>query len=220
MMFKKKLIATIAAFGVLLPSSFASAATISSATAYKPSHNYKYTVYDAYGYPNRNFTLTCKNSGTYNARCTNKSTIYTYNITKKSFEFYVNGDVPVVTPYYFPLSTGKTYYKTGYDGLSSYKYSYKVLATNMKKKVGKKTYYNVIQLKNNVDNSYTYIAKSHGIVLMTAPYNGKQTTVYSVTNYTKNNESKKGPCTYVITWGPFTIVLTSFRYLLICFDIH
>lgn len=55
----------------------------------------------------------------------------------------------------------------------------------MKKRVGKKTYYNVIQLKNNVDNSYTYIAKSHGIVLMTAPYNGKQTTVYSVTNYKK-----------------------------------
>lgn len=164
-------------------STTASAATISSAKPYMPSTKYTYKVYDRYAYPQKHTSFKCKKTSTSHLNCARKGGVYTYYVTKKRFTFNDGGDTPIITPYVFPMTKGKTYTKTGYEGMSSYRYSYKVMATNTKKKVGNRTYKNVIKIRNNYDKGYTFIAKNHGVILITTKSKGKQVAIYKIKSY-------------------------------------
>ncbi|HIX42409.1 MAG TPA: hypothetical protein H9983_03945, partial [Candidatus Kurthia intestinigallinarum] len=84
-----------------------------------------------------------------------------------------------------PMTSGKTYKLKEYDlEGNAYSYRYEVKSVNMTKKVGNKTYKNVIRIKNQ-DGGYTFIAKNHGIVLITVKKKGKQVTYYKVTSAKK-----------------------------------
>lgn len=168
-----------------LSNSAASAATLYSAKPYMPSTKYLYSVYDEYAYPEKHVIFRCKKWDADHLHCARNEGMYTYHVTKTIFAFNDGGDTAIVTPYHFPLTKDKSYYKTGYEGMNSYNYSYKVIETNMKKKIGKKTYTSVIKIRNNYDKGFTYIAKNHGVILITTKKKGKQVPIYKVKTYYK-----------------------------------
>lgn len=124
-----------------LSNSVASAATLYSAKPYMPSTKYLYSVYDEYSYPEKHVIFRCEKWNADHLHCARNEGMYTYRVTKTIFTFNDGGDTPIVTPYVFPMKKGKTYHEIGYEAVNSYKYSYKVIDTNMKKKVGKKNVY-------------------------------------------------------------------------------
>lgn len=179
----KKIILTILTIGLLFAGTTASAATLYSAKPYMPSTKYLYNVYDEYAYPEKHVIFRCEKWDADHLHCSRNEGLYTYRVTKQIFTFNDGGDTAIVTPYVFPMKKGKTYYETGYEGVNSYKYSYKVIETNMKKKIGKKIYSNVIKIRNNYDKGFTYIAKNHGVILITTKKKGKQVPIYKVKTY-------------------------------------
>lgn len=163
------------------------AATIQSGKDYVPSKSYVYKVYDKEGSPKYS-TLKC--SGPVSMReCLRTSPYggYTHLYSNKTLRFGVASSDAFLTPEYtFPMKAGKTYknYKIDYYIGKRYPYKYKVVSVNMTKKIGQKTYKNVIRIKNP-GGGYTFIAKNHGIVLVTYKTNGKQHTYYKAMNYWK-----------------------------------
>lgn len=180
----KKFISLFALFFIFLGSLPVSAATIYSAKPYKPSTKYVYSIYDAYAY-DKHVTIKCKKFDSDYLHCSSKDGFYSYRVTKDVFALNAGGDSPVAPPYIFPLTKGKTYHKTGYSGMNSFEYSYKVIETNTKRKVGKKTYSNVIKILNYYDGGYTFIAKNYGIILITTNEQGYQVPIYKLKNYHK-----------------------------------
>lgn len=179
----KKIISIFFLGSIFLFNSAASATTLYSAKPYVPSTKYLYNVYDKYSYPEKHVIFRCEKWDIDHLHCSRNEGIYTYRITKTTFSFNDGGDTAIVPPYYFPMTKGKTYYKTGYDAMTSYNYSYKVIETNIKKKIGSKTYSGVIKIRNNYDKGFTYIAKKHGVILITTKEKGKQIPIYKVKTF-------------------------------------
>lgn len=179
----KKIVSIILVLSAFIGGVTASAATLSSAKSYMPSTKYLYSVYDEYAYPEKHVIFRCKKWDAAILHCARNDGMYTYYATKQIFKFNDGGDTHIITPYVFPMTKGKTYYKTGYQEMTSYKYSYKVIETNMKKKIGNKTYTSVIKIRNNYDKGFTYIAKNHGVILITTKEKGKQVPIYKVKTY-------------------------------------
>ena len=183
---KKIVTSLIAAATIATIPLHSEAATIKSGKAYVPTKNYVYKVYGQDD-PNTYSKLTCK--GPISEReCADKDYFgYTHAYDDNAIYFGIAGSWPgLISPVQFPMTTGKTYSYTTqniFTGEVFIRY-YKVVSTNLTKKVGKKTYKHVIKL-DNLDTSYTYIAKNHGVILLNYKENGKMKTYYKVMDYWK-----------------------------------
>lgn len=162
------------------------AATIKSGADYVPSKNYFYEIYfnDSYN----SSTMAVKCSGPVSQReCTNPNGGYTHLYKNHYLSLGIaSSDYFLMEDYYFPMKSNTIYTISSEDEYGDpYKYKYTVLNVNMTKKVGNRTYKHVIRIKNNASSGYTYIAKNHGVILITYKQNGKQKIFYKVKNYTR-----------------------------------
>lgn len=183
---KKWLISATTALSLIAAPMTSSAATVSAGSNYVPSKDYSYSTYDLDGYPKRLSNLKCSGPSTYRSCMTKQYNGYTHYYSHKELKLgLVDTDIYLTPAYKFPMTSGKTYKLKEYDlEGNAYSYRYEVKSVNTTKKVGNKTYKNVIRIKNQ-DGGYTFIAKNHGIVLITIKKKGKQVTYYKVTSAKK-----------------------------------
>jgi len=150
------------------------AATVKNGKDYLPTNDYQYTYYS----DGKSFHVTCRKNVCFND---NAKMGLTYHYTAKNYTVTVNDSSTIfLSPIKFPLQTGKTY--KGKDVILDevYPYTYTLLKADFSKKVGKKTYHNVLKLKYG-HGTIVYIAKKHGVILERSTTE----TYFKVTNYQK-----------------------------------
>ena len=184
----KKRIVGAATLSLLLALPMTSqAATLTSGKEYVPSKAYKYSVYEISR--KKAVGLTCKGpvqQRTCMVTNTKKNDGgYITSYKNKKYDMGIAySDGLIIPTYTFPLKENVTVHAVEPDFIGTKKYTYKVLALDTKKTVGKKTYKHVIKIKNE-DGGYTFIAKNHGVILFTYKVKGKQKTIYKISNYVK-----------------------------------
>jgi|GEM_PF-1462105 len=183
---KKWFITAVTTLSLAIAPMTSSAATVSAGSNYVPSKGYSYSTYDLEGTPKRLSNLKCSGPASLRQCTTTNYRGYTHLYNDKYLSLGVAySDVYLTPAYKFPMTSGKTYKLKEYDlEGNAYSYRYEVKSVNTTKKVGNKTYKNVIPIKNQ-DGGYTFIAKNHGIVLITIKKKGKQVTYYKVTSAKK-----------------------------------
>lgn len=183
---KKRIVGAVALSLLLALPMTSHAATLTSGKEYVPSKAYKYSVYEISR--KKAVGLTCKGpvqQRTCMVTSKKNSGGYTTLYRNKKYDMGIAySDGSIIPTYTFPLKENVTVHAVEPDFIGTMKYTYKVLALDTKKTVGKKTYKHVIQIKNE-DGGYTFIAKNHGVILFTHKVKGKQKTMYKISNYVK-----------------------------------
>lgn len=183
---KKWVMSAAAALSLVAAPMASSAATVTSGASYVPSKSYSYDTYDLEGTPKRLSNLKCSGPSSQRQCTTANYRGYTHLYYDKYLSLGVAySDVFLTPAYKFPMTSGKTYKLVEYDMEgNAYPYRYEVQSVNTTKKVGNTTFKNVIRIKNQ-SGGYTFIAKNHGIILITLKKNGKQIPYYKVTKVKK-----------------------------------
>lgn len=183
----KKLLALFT-FSLLLlsPSLESQALTIKSGKDYLPQDGYRYTYVYTPSTQLLRTKVTCEGTKTA-VSCYDKNIMgLGYSYYQKQYVVTMNHSKTLFQqPIQFPLKKGKVYRQTEvYENGDRYTYHYKLMKAPFKKKIGSKTYKEVLKIEYDYgqgSKSYTYLAKHHGIILS----NTSDEIWFKVTNYTK-----------------------------------
>lgn len=139
--------------------------------SYFPSKAYKYTYKVKTNKKSYTYQRVYKNGYFYS---TNHYALL-YDIKNGHFSLETQNDIPIIHMK-TPMSVGNK--QTFYDVEDTLKY--KVISTTKKLKIGKKSYKNVIVIKESYHQRFFYLAKNRGLILIKNKKNGKQEKLIKV----------------------------------------
>ncbi|WP_029499921.1 hypothetical protein [Kurthia huakuii] len=178
---KTMLIAAVGASGLAF-STPALAETVGSGAMFLPSTTKTYTTHDAYMIPQKN-TFSYNYGDSKRERISNTTKGYAYYYTdNRLVVFEKNTHFYIFVPIKFPLTEGKTYAQSYPMEGQTVKWKVTVQDVGGTKKIGTKTYTNVMRLKfDNGDK--LLLAKNHGLIQALHKENGAYVTDFKIVDY-------------------------------------
>ena len=179
---KAMLVTAIGASGLTFGMHASAGETITNGVMFLPSTQKTYTTYDHYMKPMKN-TFRYQYGDSKRERISNTTKGYTYYYAEdRLFMLEKNTHFYIFVPVKFPLTEGKTYSQSYPIEGQTVKWKVTVQDIGGTKKIGTKTYTNVMRLKFGNGDKLLF-AKNHGLIQALHVESGKYVTDFKIVDY-------------------------------------